>query len=398
MQTCLTPKSIESPAPPRTSAGHDNSIPLPQRHRVLMVDDEELNILMVGAYLTTAGFDELLHSTDPVRAIGLICRERPDLVLLDIHMPKMSGLDVLRQIRSEDSLRHMPVVILTSETNSVVKMEALNEGATDLLQKPVHGGELLARLQNILFAKAHQDYLRNKSEVLETLVRQRTAQLEASRRAVIHCLARASEYRDDDTGHHVVRVGRYVRLVGEELGLDPCTLDDLELAAQLHDVGKIGIPDDILMKPGKLSPDEFNVMQRHCGIGSNIIQPLSDIEVAMLNDDANYGADVLNSNEPSLLELAKTIALTHHERWDGTGYPLGLMGEDIPLPGRITAVADVFDVLSSSRPYKAPYPIDKCFEIMSEGRGTHFDPRVLDAFVARREDVIKIQIEFANEE
>jgi putative two-component system response regulator len=168
---------------------------------------------MVGAYLTTAGFEELMHTTDPVQAIGLICKERPDLVLLDIHMPKMNGLDVLRQIRSDDSLEHMPVVILTSEDNCDVKMDALSHGATDFLHKPVHGGELQARLQNILLAKAYQDQLRIKSEKLETLVRQRTAQLEASRRAVIDSLARAAEYRDDDTGNHVVRVGRYVRLI-----------------------------------------------------------------------------------------------------------------------------------------------------------------------------------------
>jgi putative two-component system response regulator len=353
---------------------------------------------MVGAYLTTAGFEELLHTTDPVRAIGMISKERPDLVLLDIHMPKMSGLDVLRQIRSDDSLRHMPVVVLTSEDSCDVKMEAFSQGATDFLHKPVHGGELQARLQNILLAKAYQDHLRSKSEKLETLVRQRTAQLEASQRAIIHCLARAADYRDDDTGNHVIRVGRYVRLIGEELGFDRRTLDDYEQAAKLHDVGKIGVPDAILMKPGQLSSEEFQIVQRHCCIGGNIIQPISGKAAAERNNHTNAAADTLNGIESSLLELAKTIALTHHERWDGTGYPLGLMGEDIPLPGRITAVADVYDALSSSRPYKSPYPIDKCFEIMNEGRGTQFDPRILDAFVARREDVIRVQIEFANDE
>jgi putative two-component system response regulator len=363
-----------------------------------MVDDEELNIRVVAEYLKSDGHRDLVYTTDPVQAIALIIKEQPDAVLLDIRMPEMSGLEVLRLIRSNESLVHMPVVILTSETGNDTKMEALERGATDFLQKPVHSGELLARLHKILLAKAYQDSLKLQSETLEAAVRRRTHELEASRRDVIHCLARAAEYRDDDTGHHVVRVGRYARIVGEELGLDPRTLDDLEQAAKLHDVGKIGIPDEVLLKPGKLTDEEFDAIRRHCGFGKQIIEPLAATESKYLQDHVSFGAQIMDAGDSPLLHMAKRIALTHHERWDGTGYPLGLAGEDIPLEGRITAVADVFDALSSRRPYKPPFAIDKCLEIMREGRGTHFDPRVLDAFMARRADVVRIQIEYANEE
>jgi len=313
-------------------------------------------------------------------------------------MPHMSGLDVLRHIRSDDSLRYTPVVILTSESSDDIKMEALTLGANDFLQKPVHRGELLARVRNILLAKAYQDQLKNHSETLEAAVRRRTIELEASHRDVIHCLARAAEHRDDDTGHHIIRVGRYARIVGEELGLDEQTLDDLEQAAKLHDVGKIGIPDAILLKPGKLTEEEFRVIEKHCGFGKRIIEPLSAMEAQTLKDHVRFGAEIMDPVDSPLLRMAKRIAMTHHERWDGSGYPLGLAGEDIPLEGRITAVADVFDALSSRRPYKPPFPIDKCFDILLDGRGTQFDPRVLDAFVARREDIIEVQIDYANEE
>jgi putative two-component system response regulator len=401
MQSCLIPIFDDTSTAVATAHGQAPRGILDaatSQRRIVIVDDEELNILVVGEYLKSAGYHELAHTTDPFRAIGLIAKERPDLVLLDIHMPQLNGIQVLRQIRAEDSMQHVPVVILTSESSDKLKMDALHAGANDFLQKPVHSGELLARVRNILLAKAHQDQLQNQSERLEALVRQRTAQLEASRREIIHCLARAAEYRDDDTGHHVIRVGRYVRVIGEELGFEARALDDLEQAAKLHDVGKIGIPDDILLKSGKLTDEEFNAMRQHCNYGKHIIQPLTNTDSATMNSHTSLGAEILEASDSPLLEIAKRIALTHHERWDGSGYPLGLMGEDIPLEGRITAVADVFDALSSRRPYKAPFPLDKCFEIMLEGRGTHFDPRVLDAFVARREDIVRIQIEYANEE
>lgn len=366
--------------------------------RILIVDDEELNIRIVSAYLRDAGYHDVMYTTDPVRVLSLIAAEQPDLVLLDIHMPQFSGLDVLRQIRAIEALAYLPVVVLTGATGDEVKMEALESGATDFLNKPVNCGELSARVRNILMAKGYQDALRNQSAILELAVHRRTLELEASHRALIGCLARAAEYRDDDTGHHVLRVGRYARLIGDELGFDARTAANLEDAAKLHDLGKIGVPDAILKKPARLTEEEYSQIQKHCSIGKKIIEPLSLAEREMLRQHVLYGAQILDVVDSPLLVMAKRIALTHHERWDGSGYPLGLSGEDIPIEGRIVAVADVFDALSSRRPYKPPYPIQKCFGMLEDGRGTHFDPRVLDAFLARREDVVRIQIEYANEE
>jgi len=364
--------------------------------KIMMVDDEKLNIYVVAEYLKADGYRDLIYTDEPFQALWLASRERPDAILLDIHMPRLSGFDILKQIRADADLARTPVVILTSSTDDDVKLRALELGATDFLQKPVHSGELLARLRNILMAKAYQDHLRHYSEALEAAVRQRTAELEASRQDVIHCLARAAEYRDDDTGHHVIRVGRYARVIGEQLGMDLASLELLEHAAKLHDIGKIGIPDAILLKPCQLTTAEFATMQKHSNFGKRIIDRMADNEPDQLRQHAELGSKILNAGRSQLLTLAMKIALTHHERWDGTGYPLGLAGTDIPLEGRITAVADVFDALSTRRPYKPAFPLDKCFSIMAEGRESHFDPNVLDAFCARRDDIIEIQISYAD--
>jgi putative two-component system response regulator len=196
----------------------------------------------------------------------------------------------------------------------------------------------------------------------------------------------------------VLRVGRYARLIGEALGFNERTLDTLEQAAQLHDIGKIGIPDEVLLKPGKLTEDEFTVMQKHANFGKRILARRSPDEEKSIRRHAEVGAHILEVGTSQLLDMARIIAISHHERWDGKGYPLGLQAEDIPLVGRIVAVADVFDALSSRRCYKEPFPIDKCFEIMCEQRGAQFDPAVIDAFFQARENIILIQLQFADEE
>jgi HD-GYP domain-containing protein (c-di-GMP phosphodiesterase class II) len=194
----------------------------------------------------------------------------------------------------------------------------------------------------------------------------------------------------------VLRVGKYARLVAQELGWRGEELEMLEQAAQLHDIGKIGIPDSILLKPGKLGPEEFEIMQRHSVYGTKIAQGLPRHEVNNLCRHTEFGSRLLETTESPILALAATIALSHHEKWDGTGYPLGLVGEDIPLSGRITAVADVFDALSSKRPYKQPYPLEKCFEILKEGRARHFDPTVLDAFFRCQDEIVQVKVQFAD--
>jgi putative two-component system response regulator len=378
-------------------AGDDTGTDDPLKQtRIMIVDDEEVNIFVVEEYLREDGYCNLFHTRDPFQAPLLANRQRPDAILLDIHMPRLNGFEVLEQIRGDAALCRTPVVILTSSTDEDEKLRALELGATDFLHKPVHRGELLVRLRNILMAKGYQDNLRQYSEMLERAVRERTAELEASRQDVIHCLARAAEFRDNDTGQHVIRVGRYCRIIGEQLGMDRRALDLLEQAAKLHDIGKIGIADEILLKPGRLTAEQFAAMQKHSNFGKRIIEGITSSEIDQLRQHSELGSKILRAGQSPLLKLAMKIALTHHERWDGAGYPLGLAQEDIPLEGRITAVADVFDALSSKRPYKPAFPVEKCFAIMSEGSGSHFDPRVLDAFFARRNDIIEIQIAHAD--
>jgi putative two-component system response regulator len=365
--------------------------------KILMVDDEECNILVARKYLQTDGYTKIQAVTDSTKAIALIRSEKPDLVLLDVMMPKVSGLDILQVMALDPVLQRIPVLILTASNDAQTKKNCLELGASDFLGKPVDPNDLLPRVRNTLTNKQHQDRLSQYAERLESIVRERTMELVASRQQVIHCLARAAEFRDDNTGQHVVRVGRYVGVIARRLGFSDSQVELLELAAQLHDIGKIGIPDDILKKPGKLDPDEYNLMQRHCMIGKKIIAPLLPEEFTVLKSHTRIGSNLLNVRSSPLLVLAARIAQTHHERWDGTGYPLGLRGEDIPIEGRLTSVADVFDALSTSRPYKAAYPREKCFKILEEGRGTQFDPRVLDAFFASSDEVVQIQLEYMDQ-
>ncbi|MEX0794025.1 MAG: HD domain-containing phosphohydrolase [Pirellulaceae bacterium] len=369
-----------------------------KRSRILIVDDEALNIAVVQSYLEMEGYVHIRSTENAGDAMAIVQQYRPDLVLLDIHMPNVNGMEILRAIRADENLATIPVVILTATSTSETKLEALQAGATDLLSKPVHQGELLARIHNVLIVKAYQDRLRGYSEELERAVRKRTAELEASRMEVIQCLARAAEFRDDDTGQHILRVGRYARIIGAELGLPDATLQILESAAQLHDVGKIGVPDAILLKPGKLTPEEFAVMRQHCGFGNEIVDCHPATETKVIRSHTELGSKILDQVRSPILHMAQRIALTHHERWDGDGYPLGLSGEQIPLEGRITAVADVFDALSSKRSYKPEFPLEKCLAILEDGRGTHFDPQVLDAFFARQHEIFQVRIDFADGE
>ena len=370
--------------------------PLAQSARILVIDDEPTNIKVIQKYLKQYGYDNVRGITDPTIAISDIQNQLPDVVLLDIMMPRISGIEVLQQIRSNAATAHLPVIILTASCDRETKLAVLDRGATDFLAKPVDIYELMPRVRNALVQKRYHDRLRDYAKDLEHAVRQRTAELEASRKEVIYCLARAAELRDDDTGHHVLRVGQYAAVIGRALGLDEPTIELLEQAAQLHDIGKIGIPDEILLKPGQLDPEQYERMQRHAVLGKRIIQPLPESAGNRLKQHVYIGKDVLDCGASPVLQMAAQIALTHHEHWDGTGYPLGLAGEDIPLEGRITAVADVFDALASKRPYKPPLPVDQCFAMIELERGQQFDPRIVDAFLSCRSQVTAIQLQFAD--
>lgn len=369
---------------------------LTETAKILMVDDEEMNIDVVQSYLEMEGYRRFFRTTDATQAIALIEKTRPDVVLLDIMMPAINGLEILAAMRADQELFHIPVVILTACTDGKTKLEALKLGLSDFLAKPVDASELVLRIRNVLAMKAYQDRLANHSLELEEQVRVRTQEVVESRQRIIHCLARAAEFRDDDTGHHVMRVGKYAGVLAGALGFDSQYIEILEQAAQLHDIGKIGVPDAILLKKGKLDPDEFDVVKRHCSFGSSIINPMSAGEFVAYQGHAELGAKLLDFDGYPVMEMAAIIAQTHHEKWDGSGYPLGLAGEDIPIEGRITAVADVFDALSTKRPYKPAFSRDKCFQILEEGRNTHFDANILDAFFSCSNDIIAVQIRFAD--
>jgi len=366
--------------------------------KIMVVDDEPFNIMMVCKHLKDVGYRSFVSTTDPTEAIEMIQRESPDLVVLDIVMPEVNGLDLLTLTRLDTRTRHMPVLILTASTDAETKLRALEAGATDFLAKPVDPSELVLRIRNALTIKAHQDNLEDFSKKLEAKVRQRTTELEAARREAIHCLARAAEYRDQETGYHVVRVGEYAGIIARHLGMEDDRIELLKLAAQLHDVGKIGVSDTILLKPGRLDPEEFTLIKKHCEFGQTIIQPLADKEWKVLKRHTSMGNEIMTVCRSPIMQLASVIAQTHHEKWDGTGYPRGLAGEEIPIEGRITALADVFDALSSRRSYKAALPSSECFAILEEGRGTQFDPRLFDVFLACKEEILRVRRDYTDEE
>lgn len=349
-----------------------------ERQTVLIVDDEPRNRAALADVLSAQGYT-ISQASDGVEALVAIRAMEPDAILLDISMPRMDGLGVLRALRKDDTLRHIPVVVITGHDDSRKRLEALELGADDFLMKPPHLPELLARVRTLLRVKAYNDHMRDHQKELEAEVNQRTSEiqrtveelLDAHRKLraasldTIYRLTRAAEYRDDDTGNHVRRISNYTAAISRRMGLDAEVVDSILYASPMHDVGKIGIPDRILLKAGKLADDEFALMKQHTTIG----------------------AGILESSTNDILLLARSIALTHHEKWDGSGYPVGLQGEDIPLSGRIVAVADVFDALTSRRPYKEPWPLDKSIDIIRQGRSKHFDPSAVDAFLDIRDEI-----------
>jgi putative two-component system response regulator len=339
---------------------------------VLIVDDEERLRDVLEARVAAMGHDVLL-AADGEEALAAVRSGDPDLVLLDVMMPKLDGFSVARILKGSPETNHIPIVMVTALGDVEDRVRALEVGADDFLTKPVEPTELQARVQSLLKVKAYYDYMRHHQQELESAVAERTSelrstlhQLEVATLDTIYRLSRAAEYRDDETGAHVMRMSRYSALIASQMG-QPVAFNDMILrAAPMHDVGKIGIPDNILLKPGKLNSDEWRIMQTHTDIG----------------------ASLLSGSHSELLQMAEVVARTHHERWDGTGYPDGLAGEAIPLAGRITAAADVFDALCSKRPYKDAMPPEDAFALVASESATHFDPEVVEAFVAARHEII----------
>lgn len=357
---------------------------------IMIVDKHPATVAAVQGYLEADGYERFATTTDATKALDVLYFERPDVVLMDIMMPEVDGLSILEHMHRALFAQLVPFLILTTAEDEEIKRRAFELGANDYLAKPVNPSDLRVRVRNALLIKLHQDQLAHYSTQLEHAVRLRTAELAESRQEALHCLARAGEFRDERTGKHVFRVGRYTAIIARELGFSETESALLEQAAQLHDVGKIGVPDAVLKKSGELHSHEIEIMRQHCRHGQTILDgPVSD-EARQLQSHAGVGGDILGSCTSPVMRLAAIIAQTHHEKWDGTGYPRQLAGQQIPIEGRITAVADVFDALASERPYKEAFPYEQCFRIMEKGRGNHFDSRVLDAFFACKEEIVRI--------
>jgi putative two-component system response regulator len=361
--------------------------------KIAIVDDQPINVAVVQKHLKMAGYAQFVTTTDAREAMDLIVREWPDVVLLDIMMPYRSGLDILADLRRDDRFSDLPVIILTAASERQTKLDALKLGATEFLHKPFDAVELETRLRNVLVLKAHQDRLKNYAWELEIEVAARSTELAEMHREVVRCLARVGEFRDNDTGKHVVRVGKYAAIVARCLGLNPEFVERIGEAAALHDIGKVAIPDAILLKPGKLGEAEFATMKGHCEYGRRVCSQETAGDDQGFVSHATTGHSICNMSRAPVLQMAAVIAHTHHERWDGTGYPQGLSGEQIPLEGRITAVADVFDALTNARPYKPPFPLEASLEIIRAQRGTQFDPKVVDAFFAGLDQIISVYYE-----
>jgi len=367
------------------------------KKRILFVDDEPMCLqgfaLMLREYKDVW---ELDFAQGAGEAAQKVLAADFDAVVSDYRMPGKNGFDLLTELRAQDKTKDIPFTIVTGVGDDRLKREALELGATDLLSKPVAPEDLIARIRNMLALKSYQDAMKAQNEILDQRVRERTAELEASRLDIIWRLAKAGEYRDEETGRHVARVGWYCRMLAAAMGSDPRFTDLIFLTSPLHDIGKIGIPDRILLKPGKLALDERMIMERHCLIGARILQEDPKTLDLFAAEPAVHALGREGAPSNPLLEMATVIALGHHERWDGAGYPQGLAGEAIPLASRIAALADVYDALISARPYKPAYPVEEALAIVREESGRHFDPAVCEAFEKTREELASVAARYAD--
>jgi putative two-component system response regulator len=326
--------------------------------RILVADDEDGNVEILKRILARAGFTRVETTTDSRRVAELYVQQRPDLILLDLHMPHLSGLEVMDQLNEIAEASYLPILILSADLTPEARRDALSRGAKDFVAKPFQKDELLLRIRTLLETRFLYLQIQSQNQLLEAKVRERTRALEDAQVEIIERLAAAAEFRDDNTGQHTQRVGQMSALLARQLGLPDSQVALIRRGAELHDVGKIGVPDAILLKMGKLTPAEFEIVKTHTTIGARI----------------------LSGGKFPLLRLSEEIAFTHHERWDGSGYA-GIRGTDIALAGRIVAIADVFDALTQQRPYKPAWPVADAIAEIDRQRGRQFDPDVVDAFL-----------------
>ena len=355
--------------PTPTSSTRDSSSPVTKGTRVIIVDDRNTaRSLLEGLAKSLEPGIVVETFAEPQEALKYMQNVTPDLIITDYRMPGMDGIEFTRRVRAEPNLLDVPLVIVTVVEDRQIRYQALENGATDFLTRPIDPQECRARCLNLLALRRNQKVVSERALLLESQVMQATQEVRSRERETLLKLAKAGEYRDEDTGNHIIRMAKYARLIAEELQLSAIECDEIESAAPMHDIGKIGISDLILLKPGLHTPEESIIMRRHPAIGYEIL-----------------------ANSPSrYLQMGAVIALGHHEKYDGTGYPQGQSGGDIPLAARIVAVADVFDALTSVRPYKKAWSFQNALDYVQVNSGKHFDPDCVRAFEKRVDGVAQI--------
>lgn len=344
--------------------------------RIQIVDDNDTNLMLFEQIALRVAEDVTVECfADPLRALEDARAHLPDLVLVDYMMPGMDGHQFLSEVRKLPGGRDVPILMITAAGERSVRQKALELGATDFLTKPVDPTEVRVRLVNLLALRRSHLRLSDRNRWLAEEVRKATQAIGAREHELVVRLSKAAEFRDPETGGHIQRMAHYSELIARGLDLAPDVCEMIFRASPMHDVGKLGIPDGILLKPGRLDVNEFEVMKRHALIGHAI----------------------LDGSASQLIAVGAEIALSHHEKWDGSGYPNRLAGEAIPLSGRIVAVADVFDALTSARPYKQPWTVEAARQFLIDGRGSHFDPACVDAFLAAWDQVLAVKAKFADD-
>jgi putative two-component system response regulator len=345
-------------------------------NRVAIIDDSDINLTLLKALVNKLGDCEPLLFQESPKGLAWCVENLPDLLIVDYMMPELDGLQLITRFRAAPGCHEIPVLMITANDDKDVRYEALQIGATDFLTKPVDRLEFSARVRNMLALSTSRRHLADRAAWLAEEVKKATAAIQSREQELLFRMSRAAEFRDPETGAHIQRMAHYSHLIAASLGLPA---DDQALilqAAPMHDVGKIGIPDNILLKPGKLTDEEFVIMKGH----------------------AKLGFELLNGSESVVFQAAAAIAISHHEKFDGSGYPYGVSGESIPLFGRIVAVADVFDALTSERPYKKAWEFERAIDFLREGAGQHFDPVCVDAFLNKMSDILAIRARFQDED